>query len=194
MRRKIFFFFSGHVLQFIVKFIIFSKSDLSNCSNKLVHLISEMQSVNLIFIKINNNFSELFFSQNCFNICVWLLSINLRFIIKKCSELNALQTVQTVIPICTEFINITWTFDLTYVTLTWEINWEEMFSFGGKLSYLLVVAWILDIHFSQHKVFGFKFVFFFIKSIVLVRYIRHHRPIQNLKLLISIVMSLINAF
>ena len=194
MRRKIFFFFSGHVLQSNEKLIIFSKSDLSNCSNKLVHMISEMQRANLIFIKINSNFSELFFSQNCFNICNWLLSINWRFIIKKCSELNALYTAHIVIPKCTEFTNITWTFNLTDITLTWEINWEEMFSFGGKLSYLLVVAWILDIHFSQHKVFGFKFVFFLIKSIVLVRYIRHHRPTQRLKLLISIVLSLINAF
>jgi hypothetical protein len=83
--------------------------------------------------------------------------------------LNALNIGQIEIFISTEFNNMACTFNLAYISFTSKINWEEMLSFSGKLSYLLVVASVMDIYYSQHKVFGFKFILFIIKSIVLAR-------------------------
>ena len=144
-----------------------------------------MKSIDLIFIEVNSNFSELFFSQICFNVCFLLHSINLRFIIKICGELNALNIVQAKIFKCTEFSNLAWTFNFAEISITLEINWEEMFSFRCKLTYLLIVALILDIYYSKHKVFSFKFVFFFIEPIVLKGWQWHHWTTQNQVLFIS---------
>ena len=85
MKWEIFCIFFWYVLEFIVIFFILNKSYFANSSNKLVHRISEMKSANLVFIKINNNFSQLFFSQICFDISLLLHSIDLRFIVEICT-------------------------------------------------------------------------------------------------------------
>ena len=136
MRWKIFCIFFRHVLEFIVIFVILSESYFANSSNKLVHRISEMKSANLVFIKINNNFSQLFFSQICFDISILLHSIDLRFIVKICGELNALNIAQTEIFICTKFDNLARIFNFADISIILKINREEMFSFSNKLSYL----------------------------------------------------------
>ena len=136
MKWEIFCIFFWYVLEFIVIFFILNKSYFANSSNKLVHRISEMKSAYLVFIKINNNFPQLFFSQICFDISLLLHSIDLRFIVELCGELNALNIAQTEIFISTKFDNLARIFNFADISIILKINREEMFSFSNKLSYL----------------------------------------------------------